>query len=261
MASTPEDRAKVLSTFQLVRDGNDVDAITGEQIANAYSCKRLAAFVKNAPLSDFPPTVSPVLAMLLYDLAEAQIWGTTEAAATTARTNALLPRDGNGAVLDTALAVRIWDSWEGIDKERQRARATVAYLLNTLMPLAITAWTAVYPSALLLTLRTQLQAITGAQVQADGLNQDVLRAVCSFSTTAARAAEGEMSAIPTAAALAHSATKSMATISALTLAVRNEIRATRPANGLPAQAGAAVQAARLAARNRLLTGIATLVDL
>lgn len=260
MAASAEDLAKVGSAVQLVRDGEDVDAF-GQQVANAYSIKRIAAFVKDAPLDAFPPTVSPVLAMLLVDLAEAQIWGTTNGAAITNRTAALLPRDGNGAALASGLAVSIWDSWEGIEKERQRARATVASMLNSYLPDAIAAWVAVYPSAALEALSVQLQAITGAQVQADGLNQDVLRAVCSFSTTAARAAEGEMSAIPTFSALAASATRNMNGIGVLAASVRDEIRATRPVNGVPAQGGAAVQAARLAARNRLLTGIGALIDL
>jgi len=263
MAASAEDLAKVLSAFTLVRGGDDVD-LAGNQVANAYGVQRLAAFVKSAPLSAFPASVSPLLATLLVDLAEAQIWGTTDAAANTARTNALLPRDGSGNCLASGLAVRIWDSWEGIEKEEQRARAAVAYMLNSLMPDAISAWTAVYPSGTLATLRTQFQAITGAQLPFNILNPSVqssLRAACSFSTVAARAAEGEMAAIPTFAALMASVSRPLPAIAALASATRDEIRATRPAGGLPVQGNPAIQAARLAARNRLLTGIGALLDL
>jgi len=254
-AAAPNDLAKVAPDVVLTAGTTAVNA-SGVPIANTYGIRALAAHVKSLPRDTEPPTCSPVLLAIVQDLADAGWW-----ASDAARTNALLPRDGSGNVLASALAVRVWDSFEDVAKERQRARQALYRLVTDLLPDACDAWRAQFPSATLQSLAAQLRALPIAQVTVAEMGVARLRVLSEFLSLAARAASGELSAIPTFAAVARNATRTMATVGPLCAAALAEIRATRPNGWESRQTVPQISSARVAARTRLIAAANALLDL
>jgi hypothetical protein len=247
-AAAPDDLSKVQPSVLLVAGTQDA--------SGNYGIRALAAHVKGLALDAEPPTCSPVLLAIVQDLSDAGWW-----ASDAARTNALLPRDGSGNALASGLAVRVWDSFEDLAKERQRARAALYRVVTDLLPDACDAWRAQFPSETLQSLATQLRDLPIAQVTVAEMGIARLRVLSEFLSLAARAASGELSAIPHFAAIMRNATKTMEVVGPLCASALIEIRATRPSGWSSTQTTPQIAAARVAARTRLIAAANALLDL